>query len=446
MYGHCILIETGGSYNMWAFYEPREDIETINQALEAVANPAERADLANARGMARLQEDPSIILRKIPAEWRRIWAVNPIEDRFLMADYYSDPPPALFLAALILDDLLYLLILVAAPLGLLVVRRHPLAWLFVLWIATFCAATLVTHAEGRYRHFLFLALIPLAACVYRPSPQPLSHLGRGVGVRAVSILALLLALLPGLRYYPWDWASSGVVRSLYRAYGDHLLARAEYDAAEDAYRNALAANPTPDGWIALGDLQHQVGDNAAALDSYQQAHKLRPPYVGASVAWGSLLRDLGQNEAARTAFLGRYLDLQHLVDWSDRIRPSPPTTQIDLGNGLDYGWVGGVYPAETQGDTTLRWTHGHARLRLRSSTTGPVILRLRLAAPRPDGQPVLMRICADATCHSVSIGGAWQTLQILLPAAPRSPIELRSPIFTAPDGRELGVMLDWVGL
>ncbi|WP_161569195.1 tetratricopeptide repeat protein [Candidatus Oscillochloris fontis] len=467
-YGHCILIETGGSYNMWAFYEPHESIEAINQALEAVANPAERADLANARGMARLQEDPSIILRKIPAEWRRIWAVNPIEDRFLMADYYSDPPPALFISALLLDDLLYLLILVAAPLGLLVVRRQPLAWLFVLWIATFCAATLVTHAEGRYRHFLFLVLIPLAACVYRPSPPnplshcvgeggsnapgcripPLPHAGEGLGVRAVTILllsALLLALIPALRYYPWDWASSGVVRSLYRAYGDHLLGRAAYEAAEDAYRHALAASPTPDGWIALGDLQRHVGDNEAALDSYRRAHALRPPYVGASVAWGSLLRDMGQDEAARTAYLGRYLDLQHLVDWSDRMRPSPPTTQIDLGNGLDYGWVGGVYPAETQGDTSLRWTRGRAWLRLSNPAVGPVILRLRLAAPRPDGQPVPIQICAAAACYSVSIGGAWQTIQILLPAAPRSPVELRSPTFSAPDGRELGVMVDWAG-
>ncbi len=437
-YGHCILIETGGSYNMWAFYEPRENIEEINQALESVANPAERADLANARGMARLQEDPSIILRKIPAEWRRIWAVNPIEDRFLMADYYSDPSPALFLSALILDDLLYLLILVAAPFGLLVVRRQPLAWLFVLWIVTFCAATLFTHAEGRYRHFLFLVLIPLAASNLRAFAPSRTTI--------IILSTLLLALLPALRYYPWDWVSSGVVRSLYRAYGDHLLGRAEYAAAEDAYRHALAASPTPDGWIALGDLQRLVGDNAAALDSYQQAHKLRPPYVGTSVAWGSLLREIGEDEAARTAYLGRYLDLQHLVDWSDRMRPSPPTPQIDLGNGLDYGWVGGVYPAETQGDTSLRWTRGKARLRLSSPAGGPVILRLRLAAPRPDGQPVPIRICADAACNSVSIGGAWHTIQILLPAAPGSPVELRSPTFTAPDGRELGVMLDWAGM
>ncbi|NTU80821.1 MAG: hypothetical protein HGA45_15820, partial [Chloroflexales bacterium] len=204
-YGRCILIETGGAYNMWAFYEPRESLDEINQALEAIANPAERADEATRRGLARLREDPAIVLRKIPTEWTRLWAVKPIQDRFLLTSAYSDPPPAVFLAGLALDDLLYLAILCAAPFGLALAltRRDALALLLGLWALTFVGATLVTHAEGRYRHFLLVALIPLAAVA-------LDALWRREALRpALAVAAgapLALALLPLFLYYPWGWA------------------------------------------------------------------------------------------------------------------------------------------------------------------------------------------------------------------------------------------------
>ncbi len=133
-YGACIPIETGFAYNLWAFYEPREDLGEINRALEAIPNPATRADVATERGLERLREDPAIVLRKLPAEWERLWVVKPIQDRFLLPSAYSDPPPPLFLSALFLDDLLYLLVLCASALGLatLLARRNALAALMAL--------------------------------------------------------------------------------------------------------------------------------------------------------------------------------------------------------------------------------------------------------------------------------------------------------------------------
>lgn len=103
-YRSCILIETGLSYNLWAFNEPREDMATIFRVLENIPDPAERAAYATARGLERLREDPTIMLRKLWPNWLAIWRVKAIQDRFLLEDYRADPPPLLFLAALIFPD------------------------------------------------------------------------------------------------------------------------------------------------------------------------------------------------------------------------------------------------------------------------------------------------------------------------------------------------------
>lgn len=440
-YGRCILVETGGSYNLWAFYEPRESLDEINRALEAIPNPAERSDEASRRGLARLREDPTILVRKIPAEWTRLWVVKPIQDRFLLASSYSDPPPAIFLAALAFDDLLYLLVLCGAPFGLALAlaRRDALALLLGLWVGCFAGATLFTHAEGRYRHFLFMALIPLAALAadglrrgWRPRP--------GVALAAGGPLAL--ALLPLLLYYPWEWAGSGALRSVYRGVGDTLAAAGRSDGAAQAYLAALQADRTPDGWIALGDLRRGAGAFDEAAKAYERAHETEPTYVGASAVWGDLLRELGHDDAAREAFRGRYLDQRRLAQWGFQMLRPRPVAAIGVGDGLDFGYVGGFYKAEEQQGALTRWTDGRARLRLRPPGEGArMLVRLRAAAPRPDGEPVTLQICAAERCQTVSLGAELRTVQVLLPAADE--LQLRSATFFGADGRELGVLVDW---
>jgi hypothetical protein len=438
-YGACILIETGFAYNLWAFYEPRESLEEINRALEAIPNPAARADEASRRGLERLREDPAILLRKLPAEWTRLWAVKPIQDRFLLADYYGDPPPPVFLAGLILDDLLYLLVLCASAYGLalLLSRRDGLAVLLLLWLGAFVAATLITHGEGRYRHFVFMALIPLAgvaadALLRRERPRPAWAAPAGA--------ALGLALLPLLLFYPWEWAGGGAARSAQRWWGDARLAAGDLAGAEAAYRAALDARQSPDGWLALGQVRRLQGDPAGAEEAFRLALTIEETYVGASARLGDLLRAEGRLDEARAAFRGRYLPEGRMLDWSYRFLDAAPAAEVDVGDGLDYGYVAGMYAAEEQQGATARWTAGAGKLRL-GDGEGRRVLTVRAAAPRPDGGPVPLRICAGGRCQEVVLGPAWREVRVLLPAA--SPVELRSPTFGAPDGRELGVLVDW---
>src|SRR4029079_17537812 len=89
-YGRAIPVETGLSYNLWAFNEPRESQEDIFHTLENIPNPAERSDYATAKGLARLREDPAILARKLWPGWVYLWRVKAIEDRFIQESYYSD--------------------------------------------------------------------------------------------------------------------------------------------------------------------------------------------------------------------------------------------------------------------------------------------------------------------------------------------------------------------
>jgi 4-amino-4-deoxy-L-arabinose transferase-like glycosyltransferase len=492
-YGSCILVETGFSYNMWAFNEPRESMGTIFRTLEQIPNPAERADEATQRGMQRLQEDPAILMRKLWPNWGYLWRIKPIQDRFLMSTYYADPPAPLFLAALVFDDLLYVLILVLGIIGLsgrLVMRERiagisdMLAYLrappvlIALWIAYVVVATLLTHGEARYRHFLFPLLIPYAAigmlslvrgarqAVRGGSSIALSRPGARTLLRWSATLALIgLLLHPVWTQYPWKWAAEGAERSIYRIVGDTAYHMGNLSAAEDAYRRALQGDKTADVYMALGGLYLQQGDLSAAEAAFWRAWRYERHYIAANARYGDILRRQDKQDEARRAFVGFYVSEQEMLDWSWQHLDPPPKSHIDIGDGLDFGYVGGMYPDEQQQGAQARWTNGHGMLRLSvpADSSGPVMLHLRVAAPRPDSPAeqagVATRICVQDDCQQVQVAHTWRTIELLLPTAPHKQqadtgntawhtytVELHSPTLAAPDGRTLGMLVDWAAV
>ena len=68
-YGGFIPVETGLSYNLWVFNDPHETRDTIHETLESIENPALRAEYATDKGLARLREDPAILLRNMLPNW-----------------------------------------------------------------------------------------------------------------------------------------------------------------------------------------------------------------------------------------------------------------------------------------------------------------------------------------------------------------------------------------
>ncbi|WP_322816887.1 tetratricopeptide repeat protein [Chloroflexus sp.] len=442
-YRSCIVIETGLSYNLWAFNEPREDMATIFRVLENIPDPAERAAYATARGLERLREDPAIMLRKLWPNWLAIWRVKAIQDRFLLEDYRADPPPLLFLAALIFDDLLYGLIAVGGIAGLVygALHRRAPAVLIGLWLIYFIAVSLVTHGEGRYRHFIFFALIPYAARAWltlphwyrlnRPALRTALLVSGGVG------LSILIA-------YHWEYAIQGGIRSFWRLSGDLARATGNLPQATAAYQQALAAQPTPDGYLVLGDVLRVQGDNERALNAYRAAQRLNILYPPTYIRLGDLLRATGNLDEARQAYRPQYVSEQALIDLAWRDTQPLPTSAIEVGDGLDFGYLTGFYPAETLAGAQSRWTGSVARIRI--SATGQVV-QLRVAALRPDA-PVTVQFCSDKRCHPFRLDTNWRWLTVRLPA-PVDPtalrdIELRVEPWSAPDGRELGIVVDRV--
>ncbi|HSH78785.1 MAG TPA: hypothetical protein VLA19_09680, partial [Herpetosiphonaceae bacterium] len=205
-YGGFIPVETGHSYNLWAFNEPREDEATIFRTLESIPNPATRSEFATAKGLARLREDPTILLRNVRRNWFYLWHVKPIEDRFPRPSYFQDVPFGLFTLSLVLDDLLYFAILAGAGAALVLSRLTAPRLLLYGWLGYTILVVLLTHGEGRYRHLLYPALIPLASGVFAGGWwRQASSARRVAGVAA----AALLLLLP-IQSYPYAWAATNL--------------------------------------------------------------------------------------------------------------------------------------------------------------------------------------------------------------------------------------------
>lgn len=445
-YGRLIPVETGLSFNLWAFNEPHEDIDTIFHTLESIANPAERSDYATARGLARLREDPAIVLRKLWPNWGYLWRVKPIEDRFIQTSYYADVGFPLFVAALFFDDAFYFAIVLAAVVGGVCVARdlgtaRAPRWLLLAWVLYVIVTVLLTHGEARYRHFLFPVLIPYAAwCVTQRLPKPTP---RALALIVSCWAVFLAAFVPA---YPWGWASHQVARGWWTMVGDSAWYASQRTSALDAYQRAVTVQETPDAWLRVGDAARATGDQRRALAAYRAAVALAPPYPAAIVRYGDLLRELGALEQARSAFVGDYADARTIVDWAWRDLIPSPRGRVDVGDGLDFGYIGGVYPAESLQGVLARWSDGDAMLRLvRSGASTTALLRLRIAAPRPDGLAVPAHICASGRCWSLTLGARWRTVTLVIARAAGevTPITIASDTFLAPDGRQLGVLIDW---
>ncbi len=445
-YGRLIPVETGLSYNIWVFNEPRESLDVISEQLIAIPNPADRSDYAMAQGMARLREDPAILARKLWPNWVYLVRVKPIQDRFVQAFYQSDIGFPLFTAALVFDDALYLIIAVAALTALAATpaQRMPnrLRVLALLWLLYAIGTMLLTHGEARYRHFLYPALIPAAAVALAHRPRPsLPRVALVAGVAA-------LIVVPCASTYPWQWAAQNTRRGWHAMLGDVAAWRSDWPAAAASYQRAISVQSTADGWLRLAYAHRQQNDLAAARSAYRAAIGTSPLYLVPHARYGAFLRANGQEAEARQAFAGAYIPTQDMTDWTYTSPGDTPPAQLDIGDGLDYGFVGGAYPAEQADGRTFRWTGGHGLVRLTvpPASTNPR-LSVALAAPRPTGEAVPVTVCAADRCTTFPIDGAWRVVSLPVPGLPTgAPTEftISSPTFVAPDGRLLGVLLDGV--
>ena len=453
-YHRFIPLDTGASYSLWAYYDgsPRPDIEEINRELEAIPNPADRQAYAVQRGLELLREDPGSLLRKVRATFPYLLRIKPIEDRFLKLPY-REPSFFYFLLAVLMDDGLYALIAVTSLAAFVFLPASRGKTLALLWLFYNLATMMALHAEARYRQLLFPALIPYAGLFLAEGRR--LFLGRGRLWRA----ALLGVLLLGwaycfVAYSPWEWMATNLRRGFYQMLGQVYGALGRPEEAIRSYEQAIGADPRhPEPYYDLALTLERLGRLEEAGETYASCWRLRINYLPCSTSLGNLLRRRGEEEAAREAFRGRYIAEEDVVAWAWENLTLAPVRRVDVGGGLDAGYVYGVYASEAGGGVNFRWTTAEARFRLVAGESGMARLRLRLAAPGREALPAVLRIVGGGETRW-TLGPYWATYETrCFPVREGQVVEavLESPTFVphekdpvSPDSRALGVQVDWL--
>lgn len=123
----------------------------------------------------------------------------------------------------------------------------------------------------------------------------------------------------------------------------------------------------------------------------------------------------------------------------------PAPKMLEIGNGLDLGFVRGFFAAEDD----FRWSSALSEVTLSAPQANTLIIEL--AAPRPAGLPS-PHIAVFVDGHQIGqlqADATWQTYQIPAQLQPgRMIVTIRSDVFrprdhdrASPDNRTLGVMI-----
>lgn len=480
-YGGLILIDTTGAENLWLDNDPAGR-EAVKAELFAMGEDRlARQQLASRRGLEVILADPGRFVAKAWGELLKFFALEQADDMLARPAIWVSPAETW--ARLILGDGLWLLTLLAGgyglALGMLPARpgadgqaasgqvlrsrwlngalrsaryalRSP-AWPLGLWSLYLLVTTLIFHVELRYRLPLYPALLPYAGLVLAgglaAGRSRAARLAAAVVPAAFLALTLLHAPYPALAWgLGWKhWHLGRAEMAL--AAGDPGAARRQAEAALARDEGSALARIA----LARAALAEDAGPTAlAALDAAVAAV---PDHPQAHVLRGDVRRALGDLEGARDDLAYEPATRQDLQRWLWGRAATPAPRRLDLGDGLDLGFLRGWH-APAPGDEGRRWTTGRAELRLLRGAA-PAELALRLASGWPAGSaPVPVEVWAGGEhLATLEAGPEWAEAAVPLPGTAGGgelTVELRSPTFTprefdraSPDGRRLGVVLDW---
>ena len=460
-YDALILIDTTGAENLWLDNDPAGR-EAVKQQLYALGDDrAARQQLATEHGIEVITDDPGRFLNKVWGEAQRFFALQYFDDMSDRPEIWV--PPLQVWLRLLLGDGLWLLILLGGAVGLwlahpppstrsLVLHLNDIRWVFVPWACYILLTGLLFHVELRYRLPLYPVLLPFAAwmLVWLTNRTPRSTALRLFAATGTCVILLGLTLLHR-PYISETWRLGWKHASLWQA--QRAFAQDQYTMARTHARNALVRDEDSVlAYVALARADLYDGNTQSALEYLRTARGIMPDHPHAQLLYGAILRERGQEEAARTALTYERNSLQNLQSWSQQVFAPVQTwpASLDIGDGLDLGYIDGFRLAEDG----FRWTTDMAEIDL-NAPSGTTMLNLELASGRPANAPApnVVILANGQVLGSIELTGAWETHSFPLDISGPVTVTIQSDTFrprnydpTSPDGRTIGVMVDAVAL
>jgi hypothetical protein len=472
-YGGLILIDTTGAENLWLDNDPAGR-EAVKAQLFALGDDRlARQQLGSRNGLAVIAVDPERFVAKAWGELKKFFALEYADDMRARPAIWVRPADVGL--RLLLGDGLWLLLLLAGGYGLARNLRLPAgdarspsppaspasparplalspAWLLAPWALYVLLTTLIFHVELRYRLPLFPALLPFAALLFAGGVVERSSYRSRLIAATLPALCLVLTLLhanyPALAWQlGWKHAQLALAEAAL-ARGDATAARAAADAALALdERSALAR-------IARARADLLADDPTSAAAQLDAALASLPAHPQARVLRGDRLRATGETEAAAADLAYETATQQDLQRWLWPRATTAPPQRLELGDGLDLGFLRGFHGLAAA-DAGFRWSTASAEFRL-SAPPAARELVLRVASGRPAGAPTVpVELLLDGvSAGTFSVDSTWQELRVPLNGAEGAVVVgLRASTFTprdfdpaSPDGRRLGVQVDWAEL
>lgn len=445
-----ILVDTTGGYNFAlgaqiATPDGRNgtrlaEILCGGNGLVCQGSQAARQNQAYAQGFEWLGENPQRFIGKTALELLDILQVRFDSAEHLTDGYVDGRVPVPHLLGLLLDDTLYVALVGLAVLGFW--RKQAVAGkgLVLGWLGYNIIVGSLIFAIARFRQPLIPFVIIYAALAIVQWSQVWAS-SRQQRYAWASAGLLWLIVLPSYLYLPesvgvrsvWQDVRLGFagvqqanqcqsIRELLQA-GDLVAARQLHDRidAEGRSENTSVSGYTGRRCLALinGQLLEAEAKPEQALAFYQQANPKNNPVQSARILMleGNLLQRQGQISAAVARFNFRDVEIINDLAWAWDYLTVVPTSTIDLGSGLDYGYVRGFYQSE-HNQPDFRWSSQASALRLPQAATGQAqTLRLHLNGFTNDWQPTRISISLNGQLiDSYQLQPTWHWLEIALPA------------------------------
>ncbi|MDQ5854612.1 MAG: glycosyltransferase family 39 protein, partial [Chloroflexota bacterium] len=336
VYHKVILIDTLGPINLWLDLGEAHERDAKIQALEAVPQ-GERQALAMREARAILAADPLRPVRPMWGTFRHIWKAQYVEDYFVKRSFFARPLREAAPLGL-LSDALWLVFTLAGVAGVLhPATDRPFKIVTALWLVYSIVTVLVFHVEPRYLLSIWLLLGLYGAAVLA---APIDR-GRMLwqrprrGALVAGSLLILVWLFVGYRDYP-AIISRGLRRETYMWRGETAYRRGDYTAAEQAFRNALAADPGfVDAEVSLALALAAQGRPEEGIGVINRGGSRRSALVE-----GALRRVTGDLETARELLRpSEHRSGEDAQQWSlAMLRPDPRASLVLGDDALDLGY------------------------------------------------------------------------------------------------------------